>query len=158
MLGAVLHNYQLPLPRFQFFIAPLFATGSKQFNYSGRVSYNTYKKNSWLEFSGSALKFTMDDFKPQNTDKIYQSVTRFVPSIKYIVYNKDLRKTQRWIFQARSFLLNENGLEFKTITTPNGIIDMVNKTSINSTINQIKITTTDNRVLYPYQLNLNIDQ
>ena len=158
MLGAVLHNYQLPLPRFQFFVAPLFATGSKQFNYSGRVSYNTYKKNSWLEVSASALKFTMDDFKPQNADKIYQAVTRFVPSIKYTVYNKDLRKTQRWIFQARSFLLNENGLEFKTVVTPTGSIDMVNKTSINSTINQIKITTTDNRVLYPYQLNLNIDQ
>lgn len=156
--GFAIHNYQLPLNKFQFFVAPIYATGSKQLNYSSRFSYNTHKKRSWLEISASAMKFAMDDFQPANAAKIFQNVIRFTPSVKYTLYNKDVRSKQRWIFQARSFLLNEEGLSFKTTNSPGGPIDVVNKVTINTQINQIKITTSDNKVLYPYELNLTIDQ
>jgi hypothetical protein len=157
-VGLVLHNYQIPVKKINFFIAPQYATGSKQLNYGTGITYNQFKQGSWLEISASALKYTMDDFKPANADRIYQNVLRINPSIKYTLYNKDLRSKQRWIFQARSFLMQENGLSFKTITTPGGPTDVVDKTTFNSTINQLKITSSNNRVLYPYELNLTIDQ
>jgi hypothetical protein len=157
-VGLVLHNYQIPVKKIIFFIAPQYATGSKQLNYGTGITYNQFKQGSWLEISASALKYTMDDFKPANADRIYQNVLRINPSIKYTLYNKDLRSKQRWIFQARSFLMQENGLSFKTITTPGGPTDVVDKTTFNSTINQLKITSSNNRVLYPYELNLTIDQ
>lgn len=157
-VGVVLHNYQLPINKFHFFLAPQYATGSKQLNYSGGLSHNTFTKRSWLEITASVFKYTMDDFKPDNAAKIYQNVVRLTPSVKYTLYNKDLRSKQRWVFQARSFFLNEDGLNFKTISTPGGIVDVVEKTTVTSNINQIKITASDNRVLYPYELNLTIDQ
>lgn len=157
-LGLLLHNYQLPLKKLHFFIAPQYAIGSNQFNFGSGITYNKFRQGSWLEISASVLKYTMDDFKPTNADRIYQNVIRMNPSVKYTLYNKNARSNQRWIFQARSFLLQENGLQFTSISTPNGQQDIVNKTTVNSTINQLKITTSDNRVLYPYELNLTIDQ
>lgn len=157
-VGLLINNYQLPVNRFNFFLAPQYATGSKQFNYSGGLSYNTFTKRSWLEITTSVFKYTVDDFKPDNAAKIYQNVVRFTPSVKYTLYNKDLRSKQRWIFQARSFFLSEDGLSFKTVSTPGGTVDIVEKTTFASNINQLKITTSDSRVLYPYELNLTIDQ
>ncbi|GMV77876.1 MAG: hypothetical protein AMXMBFR79_10090 [Chitinophagaceae bacterium] len=153
-VGAFIHNYQLPLNRFQFFVAPLYAFGSKEFNYNARASFNTYKEKYWLEFATSASKFTMDNFKPTNATTINQQVVKIVPSVKYTLYHNDKRSTQRWVFQARSFLLQENGLLFKKV---NGV-DVVEKTTEKSYVNQIKITTLDNRILYPYNFNLTIDQ
>lgn len=157
-VGLLINNYQLPVNRFNFFLAPQFATGSKQFNYSGGLSHNTFTKRSWLEITTSIFKYTVDDFKPSNADKIYQNVLRVTPSVKYTLYNKDVRSKQRWTFQARSFFLNEDGLSFKTIPVPGGTVDLVEKTTVASNINQLKITTNDSRVLYPYELNLTIDQ
>jgi hypothetical protein len=154
MLGMALHNYQLPLNRFQFYVAPVYAFGSKAFNYASRFSFNTYKKKSWLEISASVARYTIDDFKPDNAAKIYQSVQKLVPSIKLVLYDKDKRSTKRWILQARSFILQEDILDFKTI----GGIDVVDKQPVHSTINQVKATVLDNRVLYPDSFNLTIDQ
>ncbi len=158
MVGGLIHNYQLPLNRFQFLAAPMYATGSKAFNIFGRASYNTYKKGSWLEVSASIAKYTMDNFKPANAEQINQFVTRVVPSIKYTIYAKDLRSKEKYTFQFRSFLLREEGLQFKTIATPTGSVDVVSKQPEDNYINQLKITWSDDRVLYPYDLNLTVDQ
>ena len=42
MLGGIIHNYNLPPEKFQFLIAPLYATGSRQLNGLGRMSYHWY--------------------------------------------------------------------------------------------------------------------
>jgi hypothetical protein len=116
-LGLLIHNYQLPINKFNFFVAPQYAIGSKQINLSSGVSFNQFKK-ILTEISASALKYSMDEFTPVNQNQIFQQVVRINPSIKYTVYNKDLRSNQRWIFQARSFFIQENGLLFTTINTP----------------------------------------
>jgi hypothetical protein len=158
MFGAMIHNYQLPLNKFQFFAIPMYAFGSNTFNVFGRASYNIYKRKYWLEFSSSVSKFSYDNFVTDNNDKISQTVVKFVPSAKLILYNKDLRSTERWKFQLRSFLLKEDNLQFNTVTTPTDTFDVVNKYPVNSYINQLQITWSNNRVLYPFEHNLTIDQ
>ncbi len=44
MLGALVHNYQLPPSAFQFLAGALYATGSQQVNTLGRVGYTKYNK------------------------------------------------------------------------------------------------------------------
>lgn len=153
-LGLALHNYQLPLPKFQFYLAPQYATLSKSFAYNARFSYNQYKPNSWLEISSGIQKFTMNDYKPENGDKIYQSVERYSPSIKYTVYNKDARNKSRWIFQAKSFILKEDNLSFNF----DGLVEKVSTQKADNIINQISITNSNNRVLYPYEFNFKVEQ
>ncbi|MBC7720540.1 MAG: hypothetical protein H7068_00865 [Pedobacter sp.] len=158
MIGALVHNYQVPLQRFQFVAAPMYAIGSKGFNVFARASYNIFKKHSWLEISSSVAKYSINSFQPEKADKLYLGLTRLVPSIKYTLYNKDLRSTEKISFQLRTFLLKQDNLQFKTITIPTGNIDVVNKVAENTYINQLKINWDNNRVLYPYNTNLTIDQ
>ncbi len=158
MIGAFIHNYQVPLQKIQFVIAPMYATGSKAFNVFGRVSYNVFKNHSWLEISASIAKYAINSFQPAKQDKLYLGLTRLVPSIKYTIYNKDLRSSEKISFQLRSFLLQQDKLQFKTIITPIDTTDVVNKLADNTYINQLKINWSNDRVLYPYNANLTIDQ
>ncbi len=151
-LGIALHNYQLPLPKFQFAINPSYGTNSKAFNFFGRASYNIYKKKSWLEIATSFQKYTYDDFRPDATNEhYYLSVNRFVPSIKYTMYKNDLRSTERTVIGFKTFYLNTQNLNYTNKDTNNIY-------STKSYINRLYITKFDTRILYPYSLNLNIDQ
>lgn len=150
-LGAILHNYQLPLPKFQFFVNPTYGTTSKQFNFFGRASYNVYKKKSWLELSASYQQYTYDDFVSDAGDKYLLGIQRFVPSVKYTLYKDDIRSTQRTVIGFKTFYLKEQNLLF-------GDADKITTPSTKTYINRLYITKFDNRVLYPYSLNLTIDQ
>ena len=158
MIGGVIHNYQLPLNRFNFLVAPLYATGTHKLNLFGRASFNTFTTKSWLEVSGSIAKYTMNEYDPGNAPVLYPTVTRIVPSVKYILYNKDLRSTEKWTFQLKSFLLREEQLQFNTVITPIDTFNTVGTTPVNSYVNQLAITWSNTRVLYPYHFNITVDQ
>ena len=150
-IGATMHNYQLPLPKFQFLLNPSFGTSSSKFNFFGRASYNIYKRKSWLEMSVSFQQYTYDNYISDAGTKFNLGVTRLVPSIKYTLYKNDLRSTQRTVIGFKTFYLQEENLLFSNnnkITTP--------KTK--SYINRLYFTKFDNRILYPYHINVTIDQ
>lgn len=157
-VGVLLHNYQLLPQPFQFHLAPYYATGSKELNYVSRVSYTIYKPTHRWEIATGLQRFTMNDFTSANNQTITQQVLRFSPSLKYVVYNKNILSKQKWEFAFKYFNITENGLRFTTINTPNGPEDVVNKTSFNRYINQLSITTLDNRILYPYKFNITLHQ
>ncbi len=151
-LGVALHNYQLPLPKFQFVINPGYGTNSKAFNFFGRASYNIYKKKSWLEIATSFQKYTYDDYRFFEADgHSFLNLTRFVPSIKYTIYKNDLCSTERTVFGFKTFYLSQQNLTF----LPQ---DGYYISSTKSYINRLYVTKFDNRILYPYSLNLKIDQ
>lgn len=149
-LGALIHNYNLPLPKFQFIVNPSYGTTSKAFNFFGRASYNIYKKNYWLQVGASYQNYTYNSFTDTNGTKYNTAISRFVPSIKCTFYNNDLRSTQRTIIGFKTFYLNQQNLLFgnTNITTP----------ATSSYVNRLHITRFDNRVLYPYNLNFYVDQ
>jgi hypothetical protein len=158
MIGAMLHNYQLPLQKFQFLIAPMYATGSNQLAGAARVSWNHFTRRTWLETSVSGIHYSISYYEDEHNPKLYFGLTRVVPSIKLSLYNKDLIEKSKWIFQLRSFILNEQQLDFKNVTTPVDTFDMAFKKNNNTVINQLKATYENNRKLYPYSGNITIDQ
>ena len=149
-LGAAIHNYQIPLPKFQFLLNPSFGTTSSKFNFFGRASYNIYKRKSWLEMSVSFQQYTYDNYVADDGKNYYYGITRFVPSIKYTHYKNDVKSTERTVIGFKTFYLNQENLLF------NG--NKINTISTKSYINRLYITKFDNRVLYPYHVNLTIDQ
>jgi hypothetical protein len=150
-LGIAIHNYQLPLPKFQFIANPSFGTTSSKFNFFGRVSYNIYKKKSWLELSASFQNYTYNSFKSETGDKYNLNITRFVPSVKYTLYKNDIRSTERTVVGFKTFYLNEQNLSF-------GANDLITTPSTKSYINRFYVSKFDNRVLYPYNTNFTVDQ
>jgi hypothetical protein len=160
MLGAAVHNYQLPLSRLQFFAAPLFATRSKQFNWLGRASY------SWLpdgkiyktEIGISTAKFSGDNFQPDKGKRLFLGFTKFSPFIRLTLKEKSLlSQVQRYI-QFKTFIITEEALDFRRIVTPDTTYNVVDKKKGNRYLNQLKLVIENNRVLYPYRGELQIEQ
>jgi len=150
-LGIALHNYQLPLPKFQFIVNPSYGTNSKAFNFFGRASYNIYKKKSWLEFATSFQKYTYDNFISEKGYKFQLGLTRFVPSVKYTFYKNDLRSTEKTVIGFKTFYIHEQNLNF-------GANDVITTPTTKSYINRLYFEKFDTRTLYPYNVNLTIDQ
>lgn len=150
-LGIAIHNYQLPLPKFQFIVNPSYGTTSSKFNFFGRASYNIYKKKSWLELSASYQNYTYNSFTSETGNKFNLNITRFVPSVKYTLYKNDIRSTSRTAIGFKTFYLNEQNLNFSAN-------DVITTSPTKSYINRLYISNFDNRVLYPYNVNLTIDQ
>lgn len=159
MIGGIIHNYQLPLNKFNFLVAPLYATGSSQLNGTARLSYSIFSKRKWLEFSASGSKFNKDVFTQFDNSRLYLGVTRIVPSIKYTLYNKDIRSTQRWTFKLRTFILNEENLNsFTQVETPTDTFFVAGKKAKTTNVTELKIGVSNNRKLYPYDADLTINQ
>ena len=158
MVGGLVHNYQLPLNNFNFLIAPLYATQSKQWNGAARLSYSIFSKRKWLEFAVSGIRYNINKFTQYNGDKLFFTLNRIVPSIKYRLYNKDLRATRRWTFLLKSFILNEEGFgDFTTVNTPADTFYIANKKATTTNIARLNIDVSDSRKLYPYEASLTID-
>ncbi len=156
MVGLMIHNYQLPLNKFDFLLAPLYATNSKAFNGVGRLSYSIFKKRSWVEFSVSGEKYSInstDQNVPVNGQELYFGLTRIVPSVKITLYDKDLRSTRKYSIQARTFILSQEQPIYPTDT----INPLITKQTVTTSIDQLKFDITNTRSLYPYNANLQID-
>jgi hypothetical protein len=158
MIGGLFHNYQLPLKKFQFLVAPMYATGSSRVTGAAKVSYNRFTKRTWFEASASGITYSINDYTKEDGSKLYLELNRIVPSVKLTLYDKDLREKDKWIFQFRSFLLTEDQLSFNTIITPPDTFEVVDKRPVHSTINQLKVSYENNHILYPYNANITIDQ
>ena len=158
MVGALIHNYTLPLSKFQFLVTPLYATGSKKINGLGRLSYSWYpgNKGQKVEISVAASKFTMDDFVDSTNAKNYLQFSKIVPSIKYVFANKSPRSTVRKFIQWKTFLINETSLLFSRDTTRQ--IDVITYPVNHRYLNQLQFVIENYRKLYPYQAALQAEQ
>lgn len=158
MLGAMLHNYNLPPSKLQFLAMPLFGTGSKKLNGLGRISYSLFPGNNGatLEFSLSGAHFNGDSFTDSTGTTNYQPFTKIAPSIKYgFAPSNPLSSVSKFI-QFRSFLITETGLRFTRDTITN--VDVISYPKENRYVNQLQFVLEDSRKLYPYKAALQIEQ
>jgi len=158
MIGAFIHNYTLPLPRFRFFAAPLYATGSKQFNGLGRLAYSWFPgdRGAQLEVSVAGAHFTADQFIDSTSKKNYQPFTKIAPSIKYTFAQKNPRSTVNHYLQWKTFLITETGLNFSRDTIQQ--LDVITYPTQSRYLNQLQWVIENNRALYPYRAQLKAEQ
>lgn len=158
MLGGIIHNYNLPPEKFQFLIAPLYATGSSQLNGLGRMSYHLFpgKKGLKAELSVAAASFSGDSFTDSANNTTYQRFGKLVPSLKIIFPNKDPRSHLQKYLQWKTFFIREQGLLFTRDTINN--IDLITFPFENRYVNQLRFVLDNNRALYPYSAALQLDQ
>jgi hypothetical protein len=124
MLGAMLHNYNLPTSKLQFLAIPLFATGSKKLNGLGRVSYQFFpgSKGAQLAFALAGARFNGDSFTDSSGTINYQPFTKLAPSVKYtFAPTSPLSSVSKYV-QFRTFLITETGLSFRRDTINGGDI------------------------------------
>jgi hypothetical protein len=150
MLGAMVHNYTLPEPKFHFFVAPLYATGSKTLNGIGRVGCNimSYGAVRKTEISLSAEKFSMDEFTDSTGKKNYLGFTKIVPSIKLIFRNKNATSDVKKWLQWKTYLIRETQLFFQRVPVLQE--DVISYPKTNRYLNQLSFALQNKRALYPF--------
>jgi hypothetical protein len=150
MVGALVHNYNLPPSNFQFVAAPMFATGTKKLNGLGRAEYHWYptEKGDKLILSFAAAKFTGGSFKDSTGTENPLQFSKFVPSLKYVFANKNPRSLIKRYIQFKSFLISETNLSF-TRDFVTGV-DIITYPKAQRYVNQLQVGIENNKALYPY--------
>lgn len=158
MIGGLIHNYTLPEPKFHFFVAPLYATGSKTFTGIGRVGYDimSYGAIRKTEISLSAEKFSMDEYTDSTGTKNYLGFSKIVPSVKLIFRNKNATNSVKKWLQWKTYFIRETALSFEKDTVLQQ--DVVSYPKTNRYLNQLSFVLENNRVLYPYSANIIAEQ
>jgi hypothetical protein len=158
MIGGLIHNYTLPEPKFHFFVAPLFASGSKTIEGIGKAGYNfmSYGAIRKTEISLSAEKFSMDEFTDSTGAKNYLEFSKIVPSIKLIFRNKDATSSSKKWVQWKTYFITETSLSFSTDTVRHE--DIISYPKVTRYLNQLNFAVENNRALYPYSANIIAEQ
>ena len=158
MLGVLLHNYTLPAEKFQFVVSPLYATGSRQLNGLGRLSYHWYNgsngQNTELSLSGET--FSGNAFTDSANNKKALRFSKMVSSIKYTFGKKNALSTMSKFIQWKTFFIKEQSLLF----TRDTILQQDNITypTTGRYLNQFRFVMTNSRILYPYKTELLAEQ
>lgn len=158
MIGAWVHNYNLPPSKLQFFVAPLYATGSKQLNGTGRMGYNWFPGNdgATIELSVAGSSFTGDTFTDSVNNVAYLRFSKIVPSLKFVFAPSNPRSSITKYLQWKTFFIKEQGLLFSRDTVQQ--IDIINYPTESRYVNQLQFVIQNNRKLYPYKHTLQIEQ
>jgi hypothetical protein len=160
MVGALIHNYQLPLPRLQFVLAPMYGTVSKTFTGIGRVGYNWYQpsqKIKHIELAVSGAKFSTNDGVDSNGSKIFSGFYKIVPTLKIDFANKSLlNTTHKWI-EWKTYFIAENNFKYVLNSVDSNYYPSAGAYSTKY-INQLTFGVDNNRVIYPYDAKLQVQQ
>ncbi len=150
MAGILVHNYTLPAEKFQFLLAPMYASGSKQLNGLGRLSYHWYPGSSGakMELSLSGATFSDNAFTDSNNYKKTFRFSKVVPSLKYSFAPSNPRSTIVSFIQWKTFFIKEQNLSFKRDTLLQK--DIITYPFASRYLNQLRLVLEDNRALYPY--------
>ncbi|MFT3981675.1 MAG: M1 family metallopeptidase [Ferruginibacter sp.] len=158
MAGIFIHNYNLPRSRFEFFAAPMYATGSKQLNGLGVLSYNFFPgdKGQRLKIGIAGARFTGDHYIDSTGKKNFQPFTKIVPTAKFTFANKNPRSTLTKYIEWKTFLITETGLLFQR--DPVTQEDVISYPKESRYVNQLNLVAENSRKLYPYKAVLNMAQ
>ncbi|MEJ8843081.1 M1 family metallopeptidase [Lacibacter sp. H375] len=161
MIGAALTNYTFPPTKFQFIVAPMYGTKSKQLNGIARASYTMYPSKTFqrITLAVNALKFSTNDFVDTANQKYITGFRKIAPSLKLVFAEKNPRSTRERFIQWKTFLLDEDDLRFRSDTFPNGNrYTEISTTSARRYLNQLRFVIQNTRVLYPYRGELMAEQ
>ncbi len=151
MLGGLVHNYSLPIPKLHFLFSPLYATGSKQLNGIGQIGYTMYPGNSGqsIELSLSGTSFSSAKFTDSVNNTTYLRFSKIVPSIKYSFAPTNPRSNISQYIQWKTFFINEQNVSFIRDTVQQ--IDILSYPTKSRYINQLQYVIENDRKLYPYK-------
>lgn len=164
MIGILATNYKLPPSKFQFFAAPMYATGSKRFTGIGKLNYSFYPSKTIrkidLFLNGST--FSMNMYSDTAGKKYFLAFEKLVPGIRFTFKEKDPNSSLKRYIQWKTFFIHEDGLNFSRDTIINGpdtsLVTRISKIKESRELNQLLFVIENSRALYPFRGELKIEQ
>ena len=159
MLGAAIHNFKWPAENFQFVVIPLYATASKQLNGTGGASYS-WRPDGKIQKIQAGIGFSrFSSLKgiDSNGIKITGGFSKLTPSLRLIFKNKSARSSiEKWI-EWKTFLIGETAFDYELKSTDSSYYPTKGITQ-NRYVNQLMFSVTDYRALYPYDIQVQLQQ
>ena len=157
MVGAIISNYSLPPTSFRFTAVPLYATGSKNLNGIGKMSYSFYPTKTFqkIDVGISGASFSKNRSLDSNENKVFERFSKVVPSIR-ATFKQSPASTKEVYLEARSFFIKEDEFSKFVVKSTNGLSYVDSNTSSSRSVHQVSFFSADNRALYPYDYTLQL--
>jgi hypothetical protein len=161
MLGAAITNANLPQPKFQFILTPLYAFNSKQLNGIGELKYTWYQKNKLfqkIEFGVNGERFASREGQDTTGHKLFENFYKVVPSLRFYFKHPLRSSIVSWV-DFRTYLITEKTFdEFVSFPDTSFNVYPVASTTSFRYLNQLTFNVENYRVLYPYNYQLQLQQ
>lgn len=152
MIGGMVTNYLLPPARLQFLAAPLYATGSKEFNGIGKLAYHAFRGRNRITIGLAGLHFSNEKGIDSLGTVSFGRFTKITPSVRYRLARPPQSTRESWI-EVRSFFIREK--YFSSFSTASdGLLYASGMETANRYVNQLVYLVGDYRALYPYAVQL----
>ena len=159
MLGAIVHNFNLPSNSLRFIIIPLYAIGSKKVNGIGSINYSFFPNKNFqrIEIGVTGVRFSTLKGVDSSDKKIFGGYSKVVPSIRLTFKNSSARSTlEKWI-EWKTYLIGESGFDYVK-KSADSIFYPEEGRQQSRYLNQLTFNITDYRALYPYNVQLQLQQ
>jgi len=160
MIGGIINNYNLPPGNLEFILVPLYATQSKSLKGIGDIKYSWYPESRFSKISLGISGSTFSTNAATNTNgtKIFENFSKLVPYLRFDFKNKTERSTtEKWI-DFRTFIINEKSFDKYVFSDVDSNLHPTAITNSSRYLNQLTLNISDNRILYPYKLQLQFQQ
>lgn len=162
MIGAGIHNYNLPFSKFQFYVAPLYGIGSKQLNGLARAGYQWFPQGyiEKVSIAVGAMTFSKRAGMDTLQHKVFEKFVRVTPSLKF-KFRRPLLSSIVRTLELKSYLVNESNFSGFTRRKSDTLDENIYVGSTKSSfyyVNQISYRNESFRTLYPYDYELQLQQ
>jgi hypothetical protein len=160
MLGALIHNVNLPENRFEFLFTPMYAFGSKTVEGLGRISYSWHPDTHFSRISIGINGGSFDTNKAtDSTGKtIFENFAKLVPYIRIDFKPSNPRSTiSKWL-DFKAYLITEKTFGQFFVSSKDSLIHPNSTSSAFRYVNQLSFNLQDGRALYPYGFRVELQQ
>lgn len=160
MLGAGVHNYQLPMPRLRFAFAGLYGTKSQAMNFIGSADYDLFLQSNGLfkkiTLGLNAARFSRNAGTDSLGQNVFTSFTKWVPKLQLHFKQPVTSSIRKWI-DLRSYQITETAFEY-VYSSGHQSYFPTNGGSNPRYLNQISFHSENSRALYPWNYELRLQQ
>lgn len=159
MLGLLVHNYSQPATKFQFALAPLYSTASKDLVGIGHLGYSWYPNSGLqkIQLGVGGARFHTLDGVDSNGNKVFGGFHKIVPSLRVTFRNRFPRSTvEKWL-EWKTWFIGEKGFRYN-LKQQDSLYYPEEAGITNRYLNQLTFNITDYRALYPYDVEVQVQQ
>jgi hypothetical protein len=160
MIGALIHNFNLPPDNWQLLAAPLYATVSHQLNGLLHFNYAWYPHQTFrrIEAGINGFRFSTISGTDSNSHAIFGGFYKIAPYFRLLFPQSSMSSTQEIILEGKTYLIGEKSFDNYVLKSTDSLYYPVAGKYDFRYLNQLTFTIRDKRVLYPYSVNLQLQQ
>jgi hypothetical protein len=160
MIGALIHNFNLPPNPFQFFLAPVYAIGSRKVNGAGGLVATLYPDHGLQKIQAllGFQRFSTMSGTDSSGNAIFGDYYKITPGIRIVFPNAFPRSTTVSSLEWKTFLIGEKDLDNYVRKSTDSLYYPTPGKYDFRYLNQLTFDIRDTRVLYPYNASLQFQQ